>query len=110
MNMEYFKTQTTQWLAQMQSRWTAEVFKPIQRKAGGRADPHEDDNGGWPRTRAEAERLGFVNYQTGKPCKWGHGGTRLTSTGGCVECNRLHRAELYYRDMGDPSGNPNLEV
>jgi hypothetical protein len=65
----------------------------------------QDKSEGYPASRAEAIRLGFNKYWTGRPCKWGHVSLRLTSTCQCTECNRLHAAEIFYE--GNPEGNPN---
>ena len=39
-----------------------------------------------PQTRAEAQQLNLVRYNTGKQCRNGHFSDRLTSTGQCCEC------------------------
>ena len=39
--------------------------------------------------RKEAKEAGSKRYY-GKPCKYGHGTVRYTSTGNCVECCRLN--------------------
>lgn len=39
-----------------------------------------------PSSRAEAKRLGYTHYFTGKPCKRGHVCSRRTSDRGCVRC------------------------
>ena len=41
-----------------------------------------------PQSRKEALRLGERHYFTGKPCVRGHMTMRLTSTRGCVECQK----------------------
>ena len=41
------------------------------------------------RTRASAQKLGRLYYKTGQPCVRGHNALRYTSTGKCVECDRL---------------------
>lgn len=38
-------------------------------------------------SRAAAREAGRRYFQ-GPPCRWGHDGTRLVSTGACVECRR----------------------
>lgn len=43
-------------------------------------------------TRSAAKEAGEKHYFTGKPCKHGHVTTRLTSTGGCLECYRILQA------------------
>jgi hypothetical protein len=57
-------------------------------------------------TRARAQKAGLVRYSTGKPCKWGHLGERLTSDGHCIACKRLR--EKKYRQRGGP-GNGKMQ-
>jgi hypothetical protein len=40
-----------------------------------------------PATREEAKALGLKTYQ-GTACHAGHTSGRITSTGGCIQCNR----------------------
>lgn len=39
--------------------------------------------------RKEAHALKLQKYEADRSCKYGHPPTRYTSTGGCVECQRL---------------------
>src|SRR5690242_13474503 len=47
-----------------------------------------------PEARVQALAAGLTRYFTGEPCKNGHVCERLTSSGMCVECNRLRSAAL----------------
>lgn len=42
-------------------------------------------------SRMAAANAGKTRYFTGLPCVCGHIAERMTSTGGCVECNRERR-------------------
>jgi hypothetical protein len=53
-----------------------------------------------PSTRAEAIAQGSIHYYTGKPCKYGHDGIRITSGAVCLICNRENQA----RFSSTPSG------
>lgn len=45
--------------------------------------------------RAEALLKGETKYISGKPCKRGHIGLRMTSTGTCIECRKIKSRERY---------------
>ena len=42
------------------------------------------------RTRSSAKKKGRLYYKTGNPCSSGHISHRYTSTGRCVDCDRIH--------------------
>ena len=44
--------------------------------------------------RSKSRSLGLMHYYTGKPCKHGHYSDRFTATGICVECGRIHSANI----------------
>lgn len=44
------------------------------------------------KTRKSALKSGAVYYKTGSPCSRGHISPRFTSTGRCVECNKINNA------------------
>lgn len=58
-----------------------------------------------PASRAEAKRLGYKHYFTGKPCKHGHVDIRLVSTANCVSCCKKYSEEwnLKYPDYNRKS-------
>lgn len=43
-------------------------------------------------SKDEAKASGLTRYSTGKPCKRGHVGDRMTNGGSCVACHNLRRA------------------
>lgn len=47
------------------------------------------------RSRQSALKLKRTHYKTGKPCSRGHISTRFTSTGRCVECDRINKKQRY---------------
>jgi len=51
--------------------------------------------------RAIARNSGEMYYITNSPCKHGHWGYRFTSTGICIECNRINAEKI--RQEGDGS-------
>ena len=48
-----------------------------------------------PTSWTEANRLGYSRYKTGKPCKRGHIGLRVASTGACCQCMKEDRKGKY---------------
>jgi 5-methylcytosine-specific restriction endonuclease McrA len=49
-------------------------------------------------SRTEARSLGLTRFYTGKPCKHGHFSERTTCNGGCITCNAISIASLYYAE------------
>lgn len=49
-------------------------------------------------TRAEALASGLTRFFTGKPCKHGHLSERTSCNGGCIACNAISIAALYYAE------------
>ena len=45
-----------------------------------------------------AKQNGEKHYMADKPCKRGHIGLRITSTGTCVECRNIKERERYHAD------------
>jgi len=43
------------------------------------------------KTRKAAKKLGRLYYKTGEACFRGHNAPRFTSTGKCVECDKLYK-------------------
>lgn len=52
-----------------------------------------------PRQQAKAEGLKY--YSSDVPCKRGHMVMRLTSTGDCIECKRLHNEQRYQQHRNE---------
>lgn len=48
--------------------------------------------------RFEAAQKGEGRYLAEKPCKRGHIGERMTSTGTCIECRQIKAKERYHSD------------
>lgn len=48
--------------------------------------------------RFQAAQNGETRYVSGKPCKRGHTGERITATGTCVECKKIKERERYLAD------------
>lgn len=51
-------------------------------------------NTNYPKTRAEAKRIGSKYYFTGEPCKYGHIALRIAK-GTCTECQKIEWAKDY---------------
>jgi len=49
-------------------------------------------------TRAQAKAAGLTRFFTGKPCKHGHLSERTSANGGCIACNAISIAALYYSE------------
>ena len=49
-------------------------------------------------TRAQAKAEGLTRFFTGKPCKHGHLSERTSCNGGCIACNAISIAALYYSE------------
>lgn len=58
-------------------------------------------------SRAQARITGARTYQ-GQDCDHGHGGTRYTSNGTCVQCAvaQRHEQSARMRDEREAAGNP----
>jgi hypothetical protein len=52
-------------------------------------------------TRADALARGLTRYFTGKPCKHGHLSERTSCNGGCIACNAISIAALYYSESAE---------
>lgn len=50
-------------------------------------------------SRHGAQAAGLLRYFTGRLCKYDHLAERHTSTGICLECGRMHKANAYHRDI-----------
>lgn len=49
--------------------------------------------------RPEAQAAGLAQYNTGRPCKYGHTVNRYTSSGQCITCMK-RKGAAYYWDNG----------
>jgi hypothetical protein len=49
--------------------------------------------------RYAAQVKGEAFYISDKPCKRGHSGVRITSTGTCVKCRQIKEQERYYANI-----------
>lgn len=56
--------------------------------------------------RKEAKAKGLPFYETGIPCKYGHIAPRHTSSGVCVECQKVHRRN--YANTHKAAANENM--
>jgi 5-methylcytosine-specific restriction endonuclease McrA len=61
-------------------------------------------------TRAEALAAGLTRYFTGKPCKHGHLSERTSCNGGCIACNTISIAALYYAETTEQRATRNART
>ena len=52
-------------------------------------------------TRADALARGLTRYFVNKPCKHGHLSERTSCNGGCIACNAISIAALYYSETAE---------
>ena len=61
-------------------------------------------------TRAEALAAGLTRFFTGKPCKHGHLSERTSCNGGCIACNTISIATLYYAETTEQRAERNART